>query len=128
MAIREARLEAIKAAERYGNVSINSSEEEGDGRTKCPGGYFVEPKRFLSRGQGWPARRYCRLMRYDLENAARAINGLQHMAGEYADEQTRKNTVNYVYYNLNAQGHLSDEDLLALRIALKERSQEIRPN
>ncbi len=121
LAVRDARLEALRVAERYANVSGWASEESA-GTARRALADISSRLRSLCRGQGWPVRLYCRLMRYNLEEATLAINGLQHMAGEHAPEQTRKNNLNLVYCSLNAYRHLSDNELLILKAALDEDS------
>ncbi len=119
LAIRDARLEAIRVAERYAFVSNSASFETVSAADKSL--LDVSSRlRSLSRGHGWPARLYCRWVGYDLEDAAGAISGLQHMAGENVPKQIRKNNLNFVYYSLNAYSHIPDEELTILKVALEE--------
>jgi hypothetical protein len=117
--VRKARLEAIEAAERYAFVSSSAGWECANAASQALGD-ISSKLRSLSRGQDLPGRLYCRLMSYDLEMAAKAINGLQHMAGENISEQTRKNNLNLVYSSLNAYQHISNYDILILKKALDE--------
>ncbi|MFY9642436.1 MAG: hypothetical protein WCD20_00755 [Rhodomicrobium sp.] len=121
LAVRDARLEALRVAERYAYVAGSASEET----VRVARSALADTTsrlRSLCRGQGWPARLYCRFMSYNLEGAAIAINGLCQMAGEHFHEQTRQNNLNYVYYSLNTYGHIAEDKLLLLKAALAEHS------
>jgi hypothetical protein len=113
--VREQRLDALRIGERY--AYFRRSEEDARVREVRRELFDIASKlRAQARGQSWPLRCYCWLLRYDLEGAASALNGLGNMAGDpgYAD-QDRQNFLNHVYISLSAHRHLSREALRAHR-------------
>ena len=63
-------------------------------------------------------------MRYNLEQAARAMWGIAEMVGDLipADDATRRNTLSHVYVSLGAGQHLTAAERESYRRALKEHS------
>ena len=118
LAVRSARLEAIRTAERYGRVSSGEAEESVNIVIRMLND-TVAKLRSLARAQEFYVHVYCLLMGYDLECAAKAVNGLAHLAGGYHAD-TQKNNLNLVYYSLNAYRHLSTSELTILKSALAE--------
>jgi hypothetical protein len=122
--VREQRLDALHIAERY--AYFRWSEEDARVREVRRELFDIASKlRAQARGQSWPLRCYCWLLRYDLEGAAGALRGLGNMAGDtgYAD-QVRQNNLNHVYISLRAHRHLSREALRAHRDMVVEARRE----
>jgi hypothetical protein len=109
--VREQRLDALRIAERYAYFGWTEQDERvREVRREL---FDVASKlRAQARGQSWPLRCYCRLLRYDLEGAAGALRGLGKMAGDYGyPDRVRQNNLNHVYISLRAHRHLSRETL-----------------
>jgi hypothetical protein len=113
--VRAQRLDAL--ASQRGMRIFRGSEADARVREVRRELFDIASKlRAQARGQLWPLRCYCWLLRYDLEGAAGALRGLGNMAGDpgYAD-QVRQNNLNHVYISLRAHRHLSGEALRAHR-------------
>jgi hypothetical protein len=121
LAVREKRLEAIQVADRYSNVSFTSSDELR--ATAVRSLYDVAcALRTYSREASIATRLWCRLMKYDLDLAARCLLGLAEGArGEYrVSEEQRKNTLNALYVSLGAMSHLTRAEIDAVRRVIAE--------
>jgi hypothetical protein len=121
--VREQRLDALRIAERYAYFGWTERDERiGEVRREL---FDIASKlRAQARGQSWPLRCYCGLLRYDLEEAASALRGLAGMAGEGHPDQVRQNTLNHIYISLHAYRHLSRAALCAHRDMVAEARRE----
>jgi hypothetical protein len=117
LAIRDARHEALRVAERYAYFGRTDIE----GRAAAVRREIYDTASGLTahaRGSSSLVRGWCRLAQYNLEAAASGLRGIGEMAGEQHDELTRQNTLSHVYVSLHADSHLSAEVLRQYRTAL----------
>jgi hypothetical protein len=121
LAVREKRLEAIQVAERYSNVGIFSSDGLRDTALKSLHDVGTALRAY-SREASIATRLYCRLMKYDLNFAARCLFGIAEGArGEFQlSEEQRKNTLNALYISLGATSHLTQAEIDTVRRAIAD--------
>jgi hypothetical protein len=110
--VRELRSDALCLAGRYAHCWIEQDDRVSAVRREL---FDIASKvRAQARGQSWPLRCYCGFLRYDLEEAAGALDGLGSMIGDPRyPEQVRQNNLNHVYISFRAHKHLSRETLRA---------------
>ncbi len=121
LAIREKRLQAIEAADRYFSVSFHSSDELRTTALKSLN-EIGSTLRAYNREASIATRLWCRIFGYDLELAARCLFGLAEVArGQYSfSEDKRKDTLNALYVSLRATGHLSPQEIEAVHRKIAE--------
>jgi hypothetical protein len=109
---------ALQSAERNAYVSMHAEWEDIKRATNALNDIATNLRAF-ARSHSWVFGNYCKLMRFDLETASRALFGLAHRAGEDVSIEVRKNYLNIVYRSLNAYSHLSADELIKLDLALE---------
>jgi hypothetical protein len=118
---REKRREALEIAERYAFVSLASSDEY---RSRAVKALFDvgNTLRGYNREQSVAIRVWCRLCRYDLDLAARALLGLGQAArGEFRiSKEVQENTRNTLLLALGATHHLSAAEIETLKARIAE--------
>lgn len=119
LALRAARFEALKLAERYAYFGGSDSQDEA---------YINNVRRRIfnigselrthARAHSKLVHFYCRIMGYNLEEAATALIGLGGVVGLHYDKATRTNTLTHVYVSLGAGDRVPHKNRLSHKAAL----------
>jgi hypothetical protein len=110
LAVREKRREAIQVADRYWEIGFGHSDELRTAAVRSLNDVATALRAYGRESQ--ITRAWCRLMRYDLELAARCLMGLAAgAAGENLREETRRNNLNAIYVSLGATSHLTKAEI-----------------
>ena len=123
LALRDKRREALEAAERYAYVGLHGTpSEEYESRAFAALHDVGNSLRVYARESSLATKIYCRVLRYDLDYAARAVLGLGLAArGEYRiDERARRVTLHALFVALGATHHLSAGEIAAARTEMKQ--------
>jgi hypothetical protein len=122
LALRDKRREALEVAERYAYVGLHSTpSEEYQNRALAALHDVGNSLRAYARESSPATRLYCRVLRYDLDFAARAVLGLGEAArGEYRiDETTRRLTLHALFVALGSTHHLSPGEVAVAKVEMK---------
>ena len=128
--IENARVQAMRTAERYAYIPAPKSYAEEDRviAARAVLGDIATVLRAHARAQPWPVQLYCQWRGYDLDLAFLAMNGLHSMAGSPGyDNSTRKNNVNLLYLSLNAHAHLTADQIAELRRLVAQQRNDVEP-
>jgi hypothetical protein len=126
LALRDKRVKALQIADRYAYFGPTGSEERArEVRRELLD--VASELRAQTRSHNWLVRCYCRLLRYDIEEAALALRGLAEMAGGNYAQEVCANNLNHVHISLRAHHHLSPETLRKHQEIVASESSEKEP-
>src|ERR1700680_4796879 len=101
LALRDARFKALQLAERYAHFdALGSTDETYINAVRRKIFDAGSDLRTHARAHSKAVNLYCKLMGYDLEEAASALIGIGRMVGIAYDTPTRRNTLTHVHVSL----------------------------
>jgi hypothetical protein len=122
LGLRDKRREALEAAERYAYVGLHGTPREEYQKRALAALHDVgNSLRAYARESSLATKLYCRMLRYDLDFAARAVLGLGAAArGEYRiDERARRLTLHALFVALGSTHHLSPGEIAVAKAEMK---------
>jgi hypothetical protein len=128
LALRDKRREALEVAERYAYVGLHSAPSEEYQKRALAALYDVgNSLRAYARESSLATKMYCRVLRYDLDFAARAVfclaRAVQIAGGQYRIveiDNTRRPALHVLFVALGATHHLSAGEVAAARTEMKQ--------